>query len=423
MTTDRRLDSDLPRILGDIAAGPYPDYIDDVLSTTAQRRQRPTWTFPERWLPMDIATTQVPTARFPMRALSILALVALLIAGALIAYTGAQQNPAPPFGLAANGSIAYSSDGDIYTIDDLTGQPTLLIGGEAVDRDPVYSLDGLQMAFARRVEGADDLVVARADGSDPTVVTPEPLDRLSDVTFSPDGTKIAMVGLHDATPSLALVASDGSDFRWIDAGGVVRAPAFLPSGDAAVFVLETTRGEGEAVARLDLATEAIDILVPGAPTSEIPGRVGASPDGSRIVYAFWVPGPPETTSRIFTLGFAAGSEPVERPLPPGTCCEGFPVFSNDGSRMAINRWLDDGRKVVAIVQVGAAGPGTVINADISDTADLVWSPDDRYVLGWGPIGTDPQGVQFVIDVAAAERLPTTWLTGSHPAWQRVGTGS
>ena len=36
--------------------GPYPDYIDDVLATTAQRRQRPAWTFPERWLPMDITT-------------------------------------------------------------------------------------------------------------------------------------------------------------------------------------------------------------------------------------------------------------------------------------------------------------------------------------------------------------------------------
>jgi hypothetical protein len=64
MTTDRRLERDLPSILGELAAGPHPDYIDDVLATTAQRRQRAAWTFPERWLPMvDIARQPVLTPR------------------------------------------------------------------------------------------------------------------------------------------------------------------------------------------------------------------------------------------------------------------------------------------------------------------------------------------------------------------------
>jgi hypothetical protein len=48
MTTERRLERDLPEIQGDLAVGPYPDYIDDVLALTAQRRQRAAWTFPER---------------------------------------------------------------------------------------------------------------------------------------------------------------------------------------------------------------------------------------------------------------------------------------------------------------------------------------------------------------------------------------
>ena len=68
--------TDAPRarpaaILGDLAMGPYPDYIDDVLATTAQRRQRPAWTFPERWLPMvDIARQPVFAPRIPWRAIS-----------------------------------------------------------------------------------------------------------------------------------------------------------------------------------------------------------------------------------------------------------------------------------------------------------------------------------------------------------------
>jgi len=82
MTTDRRRVRDLPQILGELATGPYPDYIDDVLATTAQMRQRPAWTFPERWLPMvDIARQPVLVPRLPWRSISLaVVLLALLLA-------------------------------------------------------------------------------------------------------------------------------------------------------------------------------------------------------------------------------------------------------------------------------------------------------------------------------------------------------
>jgi hypothetical protein len=95
MTAAQRLDRDLPLILGDLAIGPYPDYIDDVLATTAQRRQRPAWTFPERWLPMDIAARPVPTPAFPWRQVGVLALIASLLAVALAAYIARSRLPEP----------------------------------------------------------------------------------------------------------------------------------------------------------------------------------------------------------------------------------------------------------------------------------------------------------------------------------------
>ena len=49
MTFEQRFERDLPLILDDIAMGPYPDYVNDVLSTTAHGRQRPGWT--NRWSP------------------------------------------------------------------------------------------------------------------------------------------------------------------------------------------------------------------------------------------------------------------------------------------------------------------------------------------------------------------------------------
>lgn len=101
MTTERHLERDLPAILGEIATGRYPDYIDDVLATTAQRRQRPTWTFPERWLPVELVTSRAPVARMPWRQLGVLALIALLLAAAIVGYVASQQaRLTAPFGPA-----------------------------------------------------------------------------------------------------------------------------------------------------------------------------------------------------------------------------------------------------------------------------------------------------------------------------------
>jgi hypothetical protein len=72
MTSPQRLERDLPMILGDLAMGPYPDYIDDVLLTTARRRQRPAWMFAARWLPMiGVARQPVLAPQLPWRAISL----------------------------------------------------------------------------------------------------------------------------------------------------------------------------------------------------------------------------------------------------------------------------------------------------------------------------------------------------------------
>ena len=65
MTTPMRHERELSPILADLAMAPYPDYVDNVLGRTGRMRQRPAWTFPGRWLPMDITTRTIPTARLP----------------------------------------------------------------------------------------------------------------------------------------------------------------------------------------------------------------------------------------------------------------------------------------------------------------------------------------------------------------------
>jgi hypothetical protein len=99
MTNERHLERDLPAILDEIATGRYPEYIDDVLQTTAQRRQRPAWTFPERWLPVNLTNELSGAPRYPRRAVGILTLLALLLAAMLAFYLGgpgAPRRPADP---------------------------------------------------------------------------------------------------------------------------------------------------------------------------------------------------------------------------------------------------------------------------------------------------------------------------------------
>ena len=110
MTGDRRIERALPTILADLGAGPMPDYTDLLLARTARSRQRPAWVFPERWLPMDIATRPVRATAVPWRLIGALALAVLIAAAALAIYIGSRARVPEPFGVAASdGSISHGS--------------------------------------------------------------------------------------------------------------------------------------------------------------------------------------------------------------------------------------------------------------------------------------------------------------------------
>ena len=114
---DQRFDRALPSLFVELASASTPDYLEAAIERASSRPQRPAWTYPGRWLPVDITTQAAPAARMPWRQLGILALIGLLLAVAAVAYVGARAGPlpAPPFGLAANGAIAMERDGDIVT--------------------------------------------------------------------------------------------------------------------------------------------------------------------------------------------------------------------------------------------------------------------------------------------------------------------
>ncbi|HET7830451.1 MAG TPA: hypothetical protein VFL03_12895, partial [Candidatus Limnocylindrales bacterium] len=151
---DTRLDRGLPQLFDELASASTPDYLEAAIERASSRPQRPEWTFPGRWLPVQITSQAVPAARMPWRQLGILALIGLLLIAGVIAFAGSRRapTPAPLYGRASNGAIAVAVAGNILTADLQSPHLTPLIAGPEFDTNPVYFRDGTKIAFQRRDE-------------------------------------------------------------------------------------------------------------------------------------------------------------------------------------------------------------------------------------------------------------------------------
>ena len=108
MTYDDRRGTRLTAGLTDLAGTSTPDLRDDILAQTSRTRQRPAWTFLERWLPMTVRTTTF-TAAPPMRTALVLLLIGLLTVAlaASAAIVGSQVlRDGPPHGRDALPALA-----------------------------------------------------------------------------------------------------------------------------------------------------------------------------------------------------------------------------------------------------------------------------------------------------------------------------
>jgi Tol biopolymer transport system component len=431
MTTDRRLAQGLPDILGDLATGPYPDYIDDILASSARVRQRPAWTFPERWLPMvDVARQPVFVARLPWRSIAMAMLVLALLLAAAFVYVGSQQRVPAPFGPARNGVIAYEAGGDIFTADAGTGATTAIVKGPEKDLGPRYSLDGRRLVFERKVNGnrGSQLYVARADGSNLTLVTPEPVVLAAGLAgrawekyeFSADGRTILIATAGSIGGTMTLAQSDGTGVRQLDVGMSASEPSFRPPDGAEVLFIGS-QGLRRGIYAVNPTTGKVRSIKQLEAEFDLAGA-SWSPDGSRIAYWSWG-GPGAGLNSKSHVVAADGTGDIELPSPAGAVWNAHATWSNDGTKLFIARGYTDGFNDVRGVVIPADGSnfGTEVAPAVETAccAAWMWSPDDSALLGRpAPIGIEPTQ-PVIIDVITGKSRLAPWTATSDPTWQRL----
>lgn len=430
--------------LDELARPLSSDYLPDLLLRTRRVRQRPAWTFPERWLPMSVIARRAPGTSFHglrvALGLGVALLLALIIAIGMLLASGS----APPAMVAGpqNGLIAYGADDDIWVADADGGSPRVLVGGPTVDAGPWWSRDGTRILFVRVVDGGEHLVSVDASGEDLRVLTSEPLAGMTWFDWSPDGTQIVISwdADGDGIRALGLVAADGGGITTLTTGMDSTSPTFHPDGSRILF-----RGVADGVPSLYTIPTSGDAVTGPIATSDTTTTVFAeyhgehdllgpawSPDGRQISYLRLDPIPAADLDgngwRLYVMN-RDGTDDRRVEVSPESDDEWLPSWSPDGRHIGLQVLDADptvrqsGRRAahVAIVspdgteQPSLLGPIAFLNNPGDPNAtDFLWSPDSTRML----VSEAGQRTELR-DVAALTATVLSWEATGGWSWQPV----
>jgi len=428
-----RFDTRLPQLLDELSQPRTPDWFDDFVGLTARTRQRPAWTLPERWLSMtEIARQPVLAPRLPLRSVAIgLLILALALATLFVVVAGNRRTPAPPFGLAKTGLVAFDRDGDIFVADPTNGTERAIVTGPTYDVTPVWSRDGARLAFERRANRLTrngKLMVADADGSNAVVVTPAGLININRYTFSPDGKQILVTTGQDATSVVYVASLDGSAPRQLRADMIIEEPDWRPpDGREIAFVgngiFETNGSEATGIYAMDVETGKVR-TVRDHVDGHFQGQPHWSPDGTKLLFSEWTNDPIDlTVDAHIVAADGTGERMVQRP--DGTKWQYLTGWSNDGDRLVGVRGYTGGFEDVRGAVVPADGSGTGVEMTwapgVTHECCPGWefAPDDSFVLGVPTNSSGQAGQQLVVDPSTGAVREARWTATSNPAIQRL----
>jgi Tol biopolymer transport system component len=363
MTTSRNFERDLRGWLREDSERRVPDHLADVLLRTAATDQRPWWTSPGRWLPVDrsLRAPVIAPAR-ATRVLVVVAIIVALIAAAIFVAGSRERRLPPPFGPARNGTFITGINGDLFTVDPGTGARTALAGNTSTGFEfgPGFSRDGTRLSFLRIEEGRGmELMVADPDGRNAVPVTPW-LDSIDQADWSPDGSRIVYRTAVAGRGVITVVNADGTKSRTFDLPLSANIVSWLPpDGRRILFRREQLTDTDEPPAIMTIAPDGsnptvIVVAAPGADKNDL-NDVSASPDGSVILYRA-VPKTGPYSIHLLTL--ATGRD-VVLPEPSDSDGQTSPGFSPDGTKVVYLRFYPAGLYLV-VAPADGSSTGTVL---------------------------------------------------------------
>jgi Tol biopolymer transport system component len=408
-----------------LADGPHegpPESLARALAATRRTRKRPRWTFPERWIPMQLTMTRTRSQRPLLAIVMLVLLMVALVAATLAVYVGSQLRRLPePFGPAGNGVIALAKDGDIFVADRPGGDLRPLVAGPEDDSGPMFSPDGTRLAFLRDGPQGQFLMLADADGMNVVQVTSEPPAMLA---FAPDGRSLVGVAdidgkrvvIRPVDPAAAVTVLGIWLGGWSEittSGG----PSFNPTNPQEILVVGHLEEDGpQGVYVYDVATGGIRTVLERADDAWS-SDVAWLPDGEHITY---------NGARLVAAD-GSGDQALDASL--DALRARISPFSNDGTRIVAEHGGDGEKAMVVPINgdgesvVIACGPETDIAnqieppPDIGCPTDWIWSPDDSMLIGTVPHETSSTYLQA--DPATGQVTELDWRDVGTPAWQRV----
>jgi Tol biopolymer transport system component len=401
-----------------------PDYLDDILQRTARSRQRPAWTSIERWLPLDL-TARPPLigSRVPWRPIALFVALALIVAATLLVYIGSRQPIPPPFGPARNGAVVYATAGDLFLAGTDVSAPGIpVVTGPRNDFDPLFSPSGRFLAFSRSTStaaglSATVLAVASADGSSVRELS-GPLVQLSQVAWSPDESRIAIVSEVEGRASISIVDVQNSATQTLPIDMAVDLLSWRPAdGREIIFRAHTGEFDAQVSGLFAIRPDGSNLKPLTSKGKDIDYRTPAlSPDGTTLTYDQWN----GSQNDIHVLDLASGrDDPLPR-FDPLTDEGGVALFSPDGRLVVFERYYDGGDLQLAVAPSNgsSAGIGIGLRRPMTATPNRIlyaFSPDGLTVIA--RYADDRSTYVLPVDGSPGTKVP--WGDVSLPTMQRL----
>ena len=418
------MNESMDRVLADwLREGPEQgsrEGLERTLAATRRVRQRPGWTLPERWIPLELTMLRTSSQR-PILALLTLALLIIAIVAAILVAGSSRPNLPAPFGPARNGAIVFERDGDLFIADSLTATARALVSSPGAETFPVFANQGDRLAFVRGGGSSGfQLMSVRPDGTDLTELASLP-GGFDGFRWSPDGRAI-LINFSESGPQgfrLALVNTDGSGWRELELGTPADWASWRPDGGYIAFRGQPGDGNSAAfIAKADgsdvrqLPMESSDLL-------DFEG-LGWSPDGKHL--GFMSSGLLSGNSMRWQIGIADiatdGTFTDHRylRLDEQADAEMLPAWSPDSSQLAFI--LEKaGKRQIAIAPADGSAAARLVGPSTSaaDGMGQAWSPDGR-TLTITIFAATGEPTFWSVDVATGQ---TTALDHANQAWQRL----